>query len=175
MGSHQISGRNNVPYKKTRYGNMLSNNKFKIQQAFKNLKIDYDLRVLFMSMAMIETCHMSSDERDKSKDNTPSQNISLWNLNLDLVKSLGYNGNLSHLNTDAGIITIIKLLNRAVNIWNVNALLNYTRGGQCGFKDGISYGCKDYRDTVATIFKVLSENEKLMFDDSRIEINLYHV
>ena len=171
----RISGKTNLHYKKNSYGKTLHENKLKLKHSFNQLSLPDEKRILFLAMAMIETTHLTSDQRDRSKDNTSSENISLWILSVDMVKCLGYQDNPQKLNSSDEIKTVINLLDKAVKIWNVDALLNFVRGGRRGFSDGVSYGCRDYRNTVATICNLICRDRGLMEDSLRIEIDLYHV
>lgn len=44
-----------------------------------------------------------------------------------------------------------------------------------GFEDHVSYGCADYRRTVATVLKQIDLDPALLTDDRRVEVDLVHV
>ena len=44
-----------------------------------------------------------------------------------------------------------------------------------GFNDHVSYGCKDYRRTVATVLQQIDRDPALLTDDRRVEVDLVHV
>lgn len=44
-----------------------------------------------------------------------------------------------------------------------------------GFEDHVSYGCADYRCTVATILHQLDQDPELLVDSRRVEVDLVHV
>jgi hypothetical protein len=44
-----------------------------------------------------------------------------------------------------------------------------------GFEDHVSYGCADYRRTVATVLKQIELDPTLLTDDRRVEVDLVHV
>ena len=44
-----------------------------------------------------------------------------------------------------------------------------------GFEDHVSYGCADYRRTVATVLQQIDLDPTLLTDDRRVEVDLVHV
>lgn len=44
-----------------------------------------------------------------------------------------------------------------------------------GFEDHVSYGCADYRRTVATVLQQIDLDPALLSDDRRVEVELVHV
>lgn len=44
-----------------------------------------------------------------------------------------------------------------------------------GFEDHVSYGCADYRRTVATVLQQIAADPALLTDDRRVEVELVHV
>lgn len=44
-----------------------------------------------------------------------------------------------------------------------------------GFEDHVSYGCADYRRTVATVLAQIDQDPALITDDRRVEVDLVHV
>lgn len=44
-----------------------------------------------------------------------------------------------------------------------------------GFEDHVSYGCADYRRTVATVLQQIDRDPALVTDDRRVEVDLVHV
>jgi hypothetical protein len=164
------------PFKIVSYGADLVANKNKLVMAFKQNKVSFDIQVLLLAMGMLETNTLSSAYRDTSKDSQGcSANVSLWNLSLDLVKRLGFTGDPWSLNNPAMIPTVVKLLVWGVVNMGVNNLLNFVRGGATGYRDGVSYGVGEYRDTIATIVSVIKNNTSLMTNDRRVEVFLKHV
>jgi hypothetical protein len=44
-----------------------------------------------------------------------------------------------------------------------------------GFNDHVSYGCGDYRRTVATVLSQIDHDPALLSDGRRVEVDLVHV
>ena len=128
-------------------------------------------------MAMIETNHMSPNERDASKDNNKdgSANGSVFNLSEDLLNELGYNGDINLLNPLAGLSDVVWLIDKGITCFGVVRLLDFVRGGRTAFNDHKSYGVSGYRNAVATILKLIDMYPDLMRNDKRVEIVVPHV
>lgn len=129
-----------------------------------------------MAMAMIETQHLSPNERDTTKDkNTDkSANASIFNLSEDMLNELGYYGDIHQLDSLVSLSTVVGLISTGVDRWGVIRMLNFVRGGRKAFGDGVSYFAPDYRNAVATILKVIDNSPELMSDDRRVEIYVPH-
>jgi hypothetical protein len=164
-------------YKIMLYGDKLRSNKKLVKDACINKGVSMSHQALFICMAMLETTHMTADQRDISKDNCIdcSGNVSLFNLNIDMVKRLGYKDNLSDLNYVHNIPKVVDILNRGITKWGIEGLLNYVRGGYTAFKDGKSYDVYNYKNTIATMLKIIDMKPYLLDNDERIEIYLKHV
>lgn len=133
------------------------------------------MHALLVAMAMIETNHMCPTERDATKDcNTDgSANVSIFNLSVDLVQCAGFEGDVCCLNDD--LVQAVQVLAAAMQKWGVLPTLDFVRGGRTGFEDHVSYGCADYRRTVATVLARIDQDPALMTDDRRVEVDLVHV
>lgn len=133
--------------------------------------------MLIVAIGMQETTYMKSDERDGGKDGTPSANLSYLNINLDMAQMLGYqrNDGGAYLNDPNHLGDAVALLIKAFRTWGVDRTLNFMRGGRTAFNDGTSYGASDYRNSIATIYARLSQDQSLLNDGRRVEVNLYRV
>lgn len=166
----------NWPYKISTYP-ALQSNKSLLHQAFNAAGIREEWRVLMMAMAMIETRTMSPAERDASKDKRTdgAANASVFNLSEDMLRRLGYRGNIHALDPLANLPQVVRLIAAGIVAWGIDSMLNFVRGGAKAFTDGVSYGAVDYRNAVATTIKVIDIHPSIMFDSRRIEINVPHV
>lgn len=164
-------------YKISSYGEQLRKNKKVLYEACLAKGIPVSMYALFLAMGMIETTHLTSEQRDTSKDMCAkgSANVSLFNLNIDMVKRLGFQGDMNTLNNVYNLPSVVDILQKGLKQWKVVPLLNYIRGGYTAFKDGQSYDVWNYRNTVATILKVFDMEPSLLYDDRRVEIYLKHV
>ncbi len=177
------------PYRIVSYGSLLRSNKALLLQAFAVSNIRDERRALMMAMAMIETDHLSSGERDCTKDSRTdgSANASIFNLNEHMLRELGYQGNIHSLDPLTALPQVVTLIDRAigktnwsitpnpgVSVSGVTAVLNFVRGGAAAYKDGVSYDAANYRNAVATALKLISDDYSLMSDDRRIEMNVAH-
>ena len=167
----------NADYNIQDYGDELRNNKNFLVQVLQGQHASLSDQVLVVAMAMQETNHMSPDERDASKDGTPSANISVLNLNIDMLRSAGYNGNDdgAAMNNQQNLGLPVWYLLHAVNIWGLSPTLNFQRGGRTAFEDGVSYGAADYRNSIATIYNAISNDMSLLTDSRRVVVDLDHV
>jgi hypothetical protein len=133
--------------------------------------------MLIVAIAMQETTYMKSDERDSGKDGTPSANLSYLNINLDMAQMLGYQrgDGGAYLNDPNNLGEAVALLVKAFRTWGVDRTLNFMRGGRTAFNDGSSYGAADYRNSIATIYSRLAQDQSLLNDGRRVEVDLYRV
>lgn len=166
----------NTTYNLVSYGPELKANKAKLIAAMEKAGTCLKHRPLFMAMAMIETKHISIEQRDETKDNNTdgSANVSVFNLSHDIVQRLGYTNPLK-LNDEANLTDAIKIIQKGITRWGLTRFLNFVRGGYTAFQDGVSYGAWDFRNAVATAVKVIRENPQLMTDDRRVEMQVDHV
>lgn len=166
----------NRPCRLASYGDRLKKNKAALNSAFSAAGVPDRYRALFLCMAMLETNHLTADERDATKDKMGSAaNVSLFNLSVDLVQEVGYKGNVWDLNKPEKLVDVVRLLTLAADKFGVERLLNFVRGGRTGFADSVSYDCCGYRDTIASMVRALDSNPGAMTDDRRIEVFLKHV
>lgn len=165
----------NMPFQISCYGRRLQANKAALAEACAAAGVSPELHALFVAMAMIETNHMCPTERDDTKDcNTDgSANVSIFNLSVDLVQCAGFEGSPCSLNED--LVSAVQALAGAIDKWGVMATLDFVRGGRTGFNDHVSYGCADYRRTVATVLQQIDRDPALLADDRRVEVELVHV
>jgi hypothetical protein len=159
----------------THYGSLLQQNKNILNTVINSQVTAPYFQALLIAMAMIETTTMTSDNRDCSKDGTVSANISLFNLSIDLLQTLGYKNDPLLLNNIANLPIIVQLLKLGFDKWGCESLLNYVRGGRTAFNDGHSYDAYGYRNTVATILRQFDKDPTLLWNDVRVEIVLQHV
>jgi hypothetical protein len=165
------------PFRITSYGNALRANKRQLRSAFDVSRIIAERRALMMAMAMIETTTMSPSQRDSSKDSRTdgSANASIFNLSEDMLRLLGYKGDIHLLDPLSALRNVVVLISKAVDTWGVTRLLNFVRGGRTAFNDGVSYGAADYRNAVATVLRNIDRYPSLMWDDRRVEMNVPHM
>lgn len=168
----------NCSYQLGHYGEDLRVNKWHVRRAFDSVRLHPDLRAMFFGMAFQETTHMTSSQRDASKDDCAygSANWSLWNLSEDLLRELGYRGgDFRSLNETKELPRVVDLMRKGVHRWGAFRFLAFVRGGRTGFEDGVSYGVKDFVSSIATHMMVLQQDDSLFWDDRRIEIDVDHV
>lgn len=171
-----VNAPGNLSYSIGDYGGELQSNKYKLRMACDQAGISWDRRMLLYAMAMIETTHMTSAQRDASKDSWgDAANVSMFNLSLDLVKSTGYQGDPWNLCKDEYMTDVVRVINSGIDQWGVNRYCDFVRGGRTGFSDGQSFGVYDFRNTVKTIYNVINNDQNLLWDGRRVEIYLVHV
>jgi hypothetical protein len=126
---------------------------------------------------MQETTYMQPSGRDATKDGTMAANVSILNVNYDMLVKLGYSGNDYGvaLNDPQKLPVVVGYLLRAFHTWGIQATLNYQRGGSTAFADGVSYGAADYRNAIATIYQQMAVDPNLESDGRRVEIDVQHV
>jgi hypothetical protein len=148
-----------------------------LKLAFNTAEIsDNNIRVLLLAMAMLEINTLDINEHDTSKDgNTDgSANVSIFNLNMDMITLLGYKENTEFLNHPKNLSTIVGILHNAFETWGIDKTLNFIRGGHSGFNDGISGGCVDYRNTITTIYYANQSDLTFLYDSCRVNLYLAH-
>lgn len=171
-----IDAPGNLGYSIGDYGPDLQANKYKLRIACDQAGISWERRILMYAMAMIETNHMTSAERDSSKDQMGlAANTSMFNLSIDLVQYTGYQGDPWYLNKDEGMADAVRVINSGIDQWGVNRLCAFVRGGRQAFNDGYSYGASDYKNTVKSIYYAIQNDQNLLWDSRRVEIYLNHV
>jgi len=125
----------------------LSENKYRLSQAFKACGVREDWRALMLAMAMQESTHLDVRERDASKDNSSNKaaNATLFNLSVDLIEQTGYfqgtpgrdlsawEWNLLISDTDEQVQTAVRILKCAFEKWGVENTLAFVRQGRRGF------------------------------------------
>jgi len=156
------------------YGAQYQTNKRKVVAALRKKDGIGEAKVkLLIAIAMLETNTMDPAQRDTGKTGD-STNYSLWNINRDMLKRLpgGTDGNL---NSWSGLDNVVDRLASAINKFGINGFLNFHRGGYTGWQDGVSYGCQDYRNGIASMIRILDNNEDLLSDSRRIDMSVGHV
>lgn len=154
----------------------LSVNKGKINQAMASAKCNMPpaRKVLIMSMAMLETRDLEQNSRDKTKDNNGlAANASLWNLNYDMIQMLGYGKHPTALNSNLG--DAVCIISKGIDMWGVERLLAFVRGGRDGFYTLTAWGAQEYIKVIASIMHAIDQDSRLMQDDRRVELWLKHV
>ena len=167
----------NVRYKIANYGGALQANKRALANAADSAGATAEEKAVIIAIAMQETTLMDINQRDGSKDGTPSANISILNMNLDMIKNLGYSRNDggAHLNSASALPEAVGYMIKAIRTWGIERTLNYHRGGRTAFNDGTSYGAYDYRNAITTIYNQIAADPTLESDGRRVEIDVYHV
>ncbi len=115
------------------------------------------------------------NERDYKKDNMgKSKNCSILNLNLDLIERAGYNKGdaCDSLNHGKNLKEALKLLKKTFDTYGIRRTIDFVRGGSTALDDGVSYGAKDYRRAMATMYAKFNKDPKLLYDDRRVEIDV---
>jgi hypothetical protein len=131
----------------------LSENKYKLRQAFEACGVPQDMRALMLAMAMQESTHMDVRERDASKDDHTDKaaKATIFNLSVDLIEQTGYfygtpgrclnpwEWHLLTTDTDDGLPTFLAvktsvgILKRAFEQWGIENTLAFVRQGREGF------------------------------------------
>jgi len=154
------------------YGAQYQTNKRRVVAELKKNFNDAQLK-LMLAIAMLETNTMDPDQRDTGKSGM-SENFSLWNMNRDYLSRLP--GGVDYeMNKWSGLDIAVNRLKAGLNKWGVNDFLNFHRGGATGLADGVSYGCQDYRNAMASMVRILDNNPDLMDDARRIDMVVGHV
>ena len=117
---------------------------------------------------------MNASERDSHKDFSSSANISILNINFDMVTRLGYTEKDwgESLDDPSRLEDAVGYLIKALRTWGVERTLNFQRGGSTAFDDGVSYGAEEYRNAIATIYNCIAADPSLENDGRRVEINV---
>ena len=63
-----------------------------------------------------------------------SANFSALNLNLDMLKQVGYTGNGNDLNIEANLPQAVDFLVKAIHKWGAKSTLDFQRGGATALK-----------------------------------------
>jgi len=173
----QVNAAGNARYQVSNYGGSLQGNKARLAAAADSAGANMQEKALIIAIAMQETTYMRGSERDGNKDGTSSANISILNMNIDMVQMLGYTrgDGGAYLNSDERLSEAISYLLKAFRTWGVERTLNFQRGGRNAFNDGTSYGAGDYRNSIATIYNKIAQDHALITDGRRVEVNLVGV
>jgi hypothetical protein len=173
----QVNAAGNARYQVSNYGGGLQGNKARLAAAADSAGANMQEKALIIAIAMQETTYMRGSERDGSKDGTSSANISILNMNIDMVQMLGYSrgDGGAYLNSDERLSEAVSYLLKAFRTWGVERTLNFQRGGRNAFNDGTSYGAGDYRNSIATIYNKIAQDPALISDGRRVEVNLVGV
>ncbi len=155
------------------YGWSLQNNKAKLAAACDDAGASSQEKTLIIAIAMQETTYMAPDERDSKKDRTPSANITILNMNYDMLTMLGYD---SHdfgesLNSMHRLKDGVAYMLKAFRTWGLESTLNFHRGGRTAFKDGVSYDAYGYRNAVVTIYNQIKVSPHRLTNGERVEVN----
>ena len=156
------------------YGSELANNKAILIEALRANSATVEEQAIVLAIAMQETTLMREDQRDASKDWTPSANISFLNVNYDMITKVGYEYKDygASLNTLNKLPQVVGYLLKAFHQWGIERTLNFHRGGWTAFQDGYSYGAATYRNAIATMYRQIANDIKLETDGRRLEINV---
>lgn len=170
----------NAPYKLVHYGDRLKGNKALLWRVLNHLSATAEEKRMVMAIAMQETTHMASDQRDTSKDDAGgARNVSILNVNIDMLGQAGYRADgdaWGPLNETRNLPVVCDWTIQAMRKWGCRCLLDFHRGGRTAFKDGKSYGADGYRNAIATMMPLLRADIDLAArNDLRIEIDVRHV
>ena len=156
------------------YGSVLQTDKDNLYNVAQAAGASAQELALVISIAMQETTLMLVNQRDASKDGTPSANISFLNLNYDMLVHLGYtsNDNGMSLNAPNQLGTVVGYLLKGFRTWGVQSTLNYIRGGYTAFQDGSSYDAAGYRNAINTIYNQIAVDLSLETDGRRVEVSV---
>ncbi len=126
---------------------------------------------------------MSLSQRDDLKRGI-SENFSLLNLNVDMMKRVMPKGTKASNKFSFGL----EVLRKAIGRWGIDCTLNFVRGGNKTFVDRTSYLpqpyvfmiiCRfiffRYRDAVATGYRQIEKDPSLMWDGRRVQMHVKHV
>lgn len=164
----------NASFKLSSYGDTLRRNKEALVAAISAAGGNAQEKAVIIAIAMQETTLMSLNQRDASKDRTPSANVSILNLNYDMLTKLGYTGGDygASLNDPTKLTQVVGYLLKGFRTWGFQSTLNYVRGGSTAFRDGVSYGAATYRNAILTIYNQIAKDQSLQKDDRRVEVNV---
>lgn len=149
-------------------GGELAMNKRAIHDAFRACGVLPERRALLMAMAFLETEHLTARERDRSKDGTPSENVSLWNLSADLVRFVGIKGDIRMLNHS--LQRAVCLLDKALTQLGVVKTLHFVCGGRAAYEDSRSHGAQEYVRAIAAILSAIDKDPALLTDGRRADL-----
>lgn len=152
----------------------LAKNKVRIADAVRKWGGDETQVLTALAMAMAETQCCNSAARDASKDGTPSQNYSCFNMNKDMLQMAGWMGT-PDLNDEANLENAVFYLMTAWHLWGVESTLNFHRGGRQAWQDGVSYGAGDYRAVIGAVVDYLRAHPETQTNKTRVGFNLEHV
>ena len=173
----QVNAPANARFQVSNYGAELQGNKARVAAAADRAGANMQEKALIIAIAMQETTFMRGNERDANKDGTQSANVSLLNMNIDMIQMLGYTrgDGGAYLNSDERLSEAASYLVKAFRTWGIERTLNFQRGGRTAFNDGTSYGAADYRNSIATIYNKIAQDQAFLSDGRRIEVNLVGV
>jgi hypothetical protein len=151
---------------------------------FKHCGISRERQALMLSMALIEASALSEKQIDHGKDDKKdfSFNVSLFNLNGDMLQQLGFRSQVKDskalrdfaepLNKDGYLWMAVGFLNKAFDKWGVIKTLYFVRGGRDTFVDGESFLAERYMQAVATSLRLMDEDPKWLVDDRRYNMDV---
>ena len=177
-GALDLQANADYPISMGDYGAVLAGHKQTLFVTLNRLGATKQEKRLVIAVAMGETNTMSIAERDRSKDFTDAANVSILNLNIGMLKALGYAGGDAGaaLNDEANLPVAVGYALRGLRQWGAAGFLNFHRGGSTGFADGVSFGCKAYRSAIATVQAMLMNDFDLARNDGRrVEADVPHV
>ena len=176
-----------VPFSISDYGDALRQNKQRILKHMQALNISAVELYTVMAIAMQETNHMDVGERDTSKDGQgDAANLSAFNMNLDMLKRVGYiPGKSPDLNDPKNLEVAVDFLLRGIRHFTLNGFLAYHRGGwtswnqfveggQDGYHANDVYDVQGYINCFTTLVTVLGTDAKLFSDSRRVEVYCVH-
>ena len=144
-------------------------NKAKMVKVMKAKKLSDTLIAFLLAFAMIETTHLTVEERDKTKDGSGgSANYTVFNLNQQMIEETlaarpalkALVGDIkdvpnSKLNkdTEEGLSLGIDLTLAGIEEFGLDPYISYLRGGKTLFSDKTDYRNKDCGGFLVKVFK----------------------
>lgn len=155
-------------------GGPLSANKQAILNACRAQGASPQETAIIMAIGDQETQHMDASERDRSKDGTAAANCSCFNLNISMLRALGYRGDGSELNSRGGVGEAVGYMLQGMRSWGVDGFLAYQRGGSTGFENRGMGQVNEYRANIQKIASALMSSPDMFTNDRRIDVTTSH-
>ncbi len=170
QGSQDFQAAGDAIFNFNDYGDALGDNKRLLESSLEKQGASPSEKRILVAIAMQESTHMSPDQRDKEKDGLLSENLSIFNMNVDMVIRLGKSPPFGYLNQMENLDEAVAIMLQGLRTWGVVPFLNFHRGGATAFQDGQSYGAYEYRNAIYTIYKVMVSDPFILRDNRRVEI-----
>jgi hypothetical protein len=108
--------------------------------------------------------------RDDKKDGDYlSANVTCFNANVHFLKKYGECDPIGDKNSDDNLWNVIKSFDQAFDKeGSIEKALNFHRGGQKGYEDPRLFQCFEYRTGIASMYKLLTDDPTLLWDNRKI-------